>query len=123
MKPSKCFYHLVLFSWKQDGTWEYDKNEDNKELQLVIPLPDGTVAPIEHCGVDEAHKTLGSMTCPSGLHQAAIIYMKEKAQGWIDQVTSANLLRHNLWFLLGRQFIPTVMYGIGVNSAPYAVLS
>ncbi len=60
LKPSKCFYPLVSFLWKQDGTWEYDKNKDNKELQLVIPLPDSTVAPIEHCGVDEAHKTLGS---------------------------------------------------------------
>ena len=32
LKPSKCFYHLVSFLWKQDGTWEYDKNEDNKKL-------------------------------------------------------------------------------------------
>jgi hypothetical protein len=29
LKPSKCFYHLVSFSKKQEGTWEYDKNEDN----------------------------------------------------------------------------------------------
>ncbi len=49
--------------------------------------------------------------------------MKETAQGWIDQATLAKLPRHNLWFLLGRQFMPKVMYGIGVNSAPYTVLS
>jgi hypothetical protein len=122
LKTSKCFYHLVSFLWKQDSTWEYDKNEDNKELQLVIPLLDGTVAPIEHCGVDEAQNILGLMTCPSGSHEAAITYMKERAQGWIDQATLANLPRHNLWFLLGRQLMPKVMCGIGVDSAPYTVL-
>ncbi len=80
------------------------------------------MAPIEHCGVDEAHKTLCLMTCPSKLHKAAITYMKEKVQGWIDQAMSTNLPRHNLWFLMARQFMQKVMYGIGVNSAPYAVL-
>ncbi len=44
LKLSKCFYHLVSFSWKQDGTWEYDKNKDNKELQLVIRAPLGARA-------------------------------------------------------------------------------
>jgi hypothetical protein len=95
--------------WKQDSTWEHDKNKDNKELQVVIPFLDGTVAPGEYCGVDEAHKTLGSMTCPSGSHEAAITYMKERAQGWIDQATLASLPHQNLWFLLGRQFKPKVM--------------
>ncbi len=123
MELSKCFCHLESFLWKQDSTWEYDKNKNNKELQLLIPLLDGTVAPIEHCGVDEAPKTLGLMTYPSGLHEAAITNMKERAQGWIDQAKLANLLCHNLWFLLGSQFMPKVMYGIGVDSAPYTVLS
>jgi hypothetical protein len=122
LKSSKCFYHLASFLWKQDGTWEYDKNKDNKDLQLVIPLSDGTVAPIGNCGVEESHKSLGLMTCPSGLHEAAITYMKERAQGWINQATLPNLRRHHLWFLLGRQFMPKVMYGIWTNSAPYAVL-
>jgi hypothetical protein len=49
--------------------------------------------------------------------------MKERAQWRIDQAMLANLPCHNLWFLLGRQFMPKVMYSIGVNSAPYAVLS
>jgi hypothetical protein len=26
LKPSKCFIHLVSFSWKPDGTWVYDSN-------------------------------------------------------------------------------------------------
>jgi exonuclease III len=91
LKPSKCFYHLISYSWKPDGTWVYDDNEEREDLPLEIPLPDSTSAPIEHCGVHEAHKTLGVMTCPSGDHTAAITAMKEKAQGWIDRAISAKL--------------------------------
>ena len=75
------FLHLISFSWKPDGTWVYDDNEDKEELKLEIPLPDGLLAPIEHCGVHSAHKTLGVMMCPSGEHAAAIDAMKEIAQG------------------------------------------
>ncbi len=41
LKPSKCFYHLITFSWKPDGMWVYDGNEEDKALQLVICLLDG----------------------------------------------------------------------------------
>jgi hypothetical protein len=123
LKPSKCFYHIISFSWKADGTWVYDKNEDKEDLQLYIPLPNNEMAPIQHCGVDEAHKTLGMMTCPSGAQESVITHMKERAQGWIDQATAAHLTSRNLWFLLKVQFSPKVLYSIGACSAPYATLA
>jgi hypothetical protein len=123
LKPSKCFYHLISFSWKPDGSWVYDSNEEDEEIVLEIPLPDGSSAPIEHCGVDEAHKTLGVITCPSGSSKPAITHMKEVAKGWIDQAASAKLARRNFWRLMKAQFWPKVGYGIGVSSAPYLVLA
>ena len=62
LKPSKCFYHLISFKFKADGTWAYEDNVGNEEFQAVVPLADGSSAPIEHLGVDESTKTLGSMT-------------------------------------------------------------
>ena len=29
LKPSKCFYYLISFEWRQDGSWKYVKNEKN----------------------------------------------------------------------------------------------
>ena len=26
LKPEKCFYHIISFSWKPDGTWRYEVN-------------------------------------------------------------------------------------------------
>ena len=37
----------------------------------MVPLADGSFAPIEHIGVDDSTKTLGSMTCPSGCNNGA----------------------------------------------------
>jgi hypothetical protein len=75
LKPSKCFFHLVSF-WKPDGTWVYDSNEEDEEMQLKIPPPDGSLVPIRHCGVNEVHKTLGMMICPLGSHEVPIAHMK-----------------------------------------------
>jgi hypothetical protein len=34
LKPSKCFYHLILFSWNTDGTWRYDPNDKQPDLAI-----------------------------------------------------------------------------------------
>jgi uncharacterized protein (UPF0332 family) len=75
LKPSKCFFHLISFFWKPDGTWYYTKNEDDEEFRAVVPLADGSFAPIEHLGVDVPNKTLGTMTCPSGNNKSTVDYM------------------------------------------------
>ena len=35
LKPSKCFYHLISFKLKADGTWAYEDNVGNEEYQGV----------------------------------------------------------------------------------------
>ena len=66
LKPIKCFYHLISFDWKADGSWQYAANEQNEDFDVVVPLPDGSFAPIEHLSVNTSSKTLGVKTCPSG---------------------------------------------------------
>ena len=93
LKPSKCFYHFISFKFDRDGNWSYANNEMDERFRLVIPQPDDTVAPIEHLPVNAAHKTLGSMTCPTGDCSAAIDQMREKANSWIDRAKNAKLSR------------------------------
>ena len=104
LKPAKCFYHLISFQWKPDGTWVYASNETRPDLQIWMPQPDDTMAEIVHLGVDEASKTLGSMTCPSGDPTSALRRISDKAQAWIDDAKNSNLPRRDLWFLVDRQF-------------------
>jgi hypothetical protein len=79
LKPSTCFYPLISFRFKVDGTWAYEDNVGNEEYQAVVPLANGSFAPIGHLSVDESTTTLGSMTCPSGCNKGAIKYMTQMA--------------------------------------------
>jgi hypothetical protein len=122
LEPSKCFYHLISFSWKPDGSWRYDQSEKTPELLIMVPLSNGSHTPIEHLAMSAPTKTLGSMTCPTGCSDGAITQMVEKAQGWIDRAKSGKLHKHNLWFLLDKQFWPKVSLGNSSITAPFDVL-
>ena len=122
LKPSKCFYHLVSFSFDEKGIWKYAENHSDENFQLVIPLADGSLAEIEHLSVDTAHKTLGSMTCPTGAGDAAVTQMQEKAQSFLDKATQAKLSRRNFWCLMERKMWPQVGFGICNNTATLPIL-
>jgi hypothetical protein len=93
LKLAKCFYHLISFRFKGDGTWSYESNKNDEEFQVVAPLSDGGFADIEHLGVHEATKTLGAMTCPSGCNKGAIKYMLNKSTAWRDMIHEGKLSR------------------------------
>ena len=78
-KPEKCFYHLISFDCKADGTWKYAKNETVEDFQIVVPLPDGSLEQIEHA-LDTVKEALGVYTCVSGKSNEANIEMAKKAQ-------------------------------------------
>jgi hypothetical protein len=122
LKLAKCFYHIISFGWKQDGSWKYEANEARADLGIVVPLADGTFLPIAHLPVMTPTKTLGQMTCPMGCSQGAILQMKEKAQQLINKAKGGKLHRRNVWFLLDKQFWPGVSFGISSITASFAEL-
>ena len=42
LKPAKCFYHLISFFWNTGGSWTYEKNDDVKDFNISVPMPDGS---------------------------------------------------------------------------------
>jgi len=85
LKPAKCFYHLISFVWRPDGTWRYADNEGRADLGIMVPFEDGSLAAIEHMPVTTPTKTLGQMTCPTGGSDGAVAQMREKARKWVDK--------------------------------------
>jgi len=112
LKPEKCFWHLMSFDWDSKGKWKYVEHHNDPNGVLVVPMPDGTVAPIEHLSVDTSKKTLGVMTCPSGKSKGSLDLMKEKATNWLNQASSGTLHRRGMWFSITHQFWPSVGYGL-----------
>ena len=48
LKQIKYFYCVVLFIWSSDGRWKYEPNEEDEELDIAVPIPDGSLVTIEH---------------------------------------------------------------------------
>jgi hypothetical protein len=122
LKPAKCFYHMISFSWKPDGSWKYDVKDKVPELSILVPLGDGSLAPIDHLPVTTPTKTLDQMTCLTGSSKGAILEMKEKSQKWINTMKGGWLHSHNFWFLMDKQFLPRVYSGISSITAPFEEL-
>ncbi len=122
LKPVKCFYHIISFVWKPDGSWQYNNNEGTPGLGIVVPLGNGTFALIDHLPVTSSTKTLRQMTCLTGSSEGSMLQMTEKAQKWVDRAKRGKLLRQNIWFLLDKQFWPGVSFGVSSITASFAEL-
>ncbi len=122
LKPVKCFYHLISFSWQPDGTWRYDSNKNVTELMITVPLEDGTDVAIEHLPADTPTKTLGQMTCSTEGSEGAIAQIQQKAQEWLAKASASKLNKRNISFLLDKQFWPAVMFGISSVYTPFSTL-
>ena len=75
---------MISFVGISDGRWKYESNEDDEELGIAVPMPDGSSVTIEHVAVGKSKETLGVHTCPSGKNMGALKAMQDKAQGWVD---------------------------------------
>ena len=56
---------MISFVWSSDGRCKYESNEEDEELDIVVPMPDGPSVTIEHVAVGKFKETLGVHTYPS----------------------------------------------------------
>ena len=119
-KTNKIIYHMISFFWSSDGRWKYESNEEDEEIDITMPMSDGSSITIEHVAVGKSKETLGVHTCPSGGNKGAIKAMQDKAQGWVDKSKNGKLKRRSVWFLLEKQFWPKVRYGLCSNTASFS---
>jgi len=117
LKLIKCFFRLISFAWKEDGSWFYENNEEDEEFQVKVPLADGSFGNIQHI------KTLGSMTCPSGSSKGSIEYMQKKGAAWKDMIRAGKLSCRNVWFMMDKQFWPRISFGLCAVPATFQDLS
>ena len=53
---------MIPFVWSLDGRWKYEPNEEDEELDIGVPMPDGSLVTIEHVAVRKSKETLGVHT-------------------------------------------------------------
>jgi hypothetical protein len=121
LQPSKCFYSITLFKW-ENGMWKYSNNSLRGNFSVMVPLPRGKEALMDHKSVNHAEKTLGTMTLPDGDSSASIWMIQEKAQIWINAVQNRHLHRRNVWFSLKVKFWPRIGYSLCSSTATFQEL-
>ena len=99
--------------------WAYADNEKNKELDTVVPLPDGSDAPIENLSAGDTRETLGVFTRPYGKAKGQLTSIQYKSKEWSDRIQEGNQRQRDVWFLIDHQLWPTVGYGLCSLSAPW----
>ena len=122
LKLIKCFYHMIPFVWSSDGRRKYEPNEEDEELDIAVPMQDGSLFTIEHVAVRKSKETLRVHTCPSEENRGALKAMQDKAQDWVDKAKNGKLNRISFWFLLEKQFWHKVRYGLCGNMASFVQL-
>jgi hypothetical protein len=111
-KPKKYFFRLIDFQWTRQSVWQYIGHHEDETAAVFVLLPDGLLAPIQHQVVDNAQKTLGIITCPSGNSTGSLTQMKEKTKKWLDALTSGRLHCCMMWFSVDCHLWPSVKYGL-----------
>jgi hypothetical protein len=111
LKPIKCSYYMISFKWNSYGQWSYEANETKESFAILVPLSNGPPEEIQHLPINEAVKTLGSMTCPSGSNLAGLERMQSQGQEWADRVNSGRISRRNMWTMMERQLWPQLGMG------------
>jgi len=38
LKPDRCFYHLISFSWSTSGKWSYGAHHDDKPASMFAQM-------------------------------------------------------------------------------------
>ncbi len=108
MKPDKCYFNLMAFAWTKNSGWQYAMHHEDIIATVTVPMPGRTMAPITHQAEDNAQKTLGVVTCPSGNSKGNLLQMKEKGQKWLDSLTAGHLHCRMMWFSVNQQLWPLV---------------
>ena len=63
---------MISFVWSSEGRWKYESNEEDEELDIAVPMPDGSLVTIEHVAVGKSKETLGVNTFPLGENKGAL---------------------------------------------------
>ena len=57
---------MISFVWSSECRWKYESNKEDEEIDIVVPMPDGSSVIIEHVAVGTSKEAFGVHICPSG---------------------------------------------------------
>jgi len=115
INPDKSRWILASYEWI-NGLWRYSPQP---EIEMTIPLPDGTRAPISNGQVDTAEKSLGVWSAIDGNDSKHIEEnVTGKTANWINRMRNAHLPARLGWIAYRFKLWAGIRYGIATLAIP-----
>jgi hypothetical protein len=103
LKPDKCLWCLVSFSWDK-GQWFY-ASQTSQPGVLTIPVPHGVPVPIQQLDPCTAIKVVGVTQLMDGNMDAQVALLQTKAEKWGAQIHEGWVPRN-----LARKAVDTMIW-------------
>jgi hypothetical protein len=117
INPDKSRWILASYEWF-NGLWRYSLQP---EIEMTIPLPDGTRAPISNGQVTTAEKSLGVWSAIDGTDSKHIEEnVTGKTANWINRMRNAHLPARLGWIAYRFKLWAGIRYGIATLAIPLA---
>ena len=95
-----------------EGEW---KPRGLVNLELMIPVDDGSQKPICSLSPHESRKALGVEDCPAGGSAVQLETVKSKVGDWINRMKNGHLPAKWAWVTYKFQLWASIRYGIGIT--------
>jgi hypothetical protein len=110
LEPSKTYWYLIQFRWK-DGKWKYNTKTDT-HAELFMTNADQQYVPVERVEVSEARRTLGVRLAPDGNNRAEFTYLKNQCDLWADRLRCGMIPKRYAWRAFSSTIWPKVAYAL-----------
>ena len=119
LKPEKCYWYMIDYECNEFGIWNYAACVNQ---ELLIPLPDGTMVPIQQLGVYESREMLGVWSCPAGDDTKHIEEkVLKRVKVWVERTTNGHLPARFAWVSYKFKLWPGMRYGLATLATPLRV--
>ena len=109
LRPKKCWWYLVGFVWKRDGTWRYASAKET-EADIWIPDENKVDQRIDRHEVSVGKKTLGTILAPDGNNVDQLKQMEKATSEWASKIRRSYMTKFSVDVSVRTTIMKTLTY-------------
>ena len=115
LRPDKCWWYVIEFAWKQDGSWRY-RTKTETAGKLAIPDHKQNDQYIDQIEPSVGKEGLGVYLAPDGNNKDQFNALLKKIKKWSTRVSHGFLSRHAADIALRTTIMRTVEYPLAATT-------
>ena len=115
LRPDKCWWYVVDFTWRNNGTWRY-KTKKETEGTILIPDHQQIDQVVQQKEPHQGMKGLGVFLAPDGNNKAQYDDLEKKIKIWASRISKGYLTRFAADVALRTTIFRTVEYPLAATT-------